>query len=408
MPPSALLPGDPVPADGRLPAQAAVNSAERGFGAYVHVPYCRVRCGYCDFNTYTATELGSTNQSNYTAEVLQEIAFAKTALQLSQVPQRPLDTVFFGGGTPTLLPAGDLVKMFNGLKNTWGLTADAEVTTEANPDSVDYSYLEELRDAGFTRISFGMQSAVAHVLEVLERTHDPSRILPVTKFARELGLQVSLDLIYGTPHETLSNWRESVLTALACEPDHISAYALIIEPGTKLAAQIKRGKYQMPDDDTQADMYELADKLFSEAGYRWYEISNWERGGSYSRHNLGYWQGANWWGFGPGAHSHVGGVRWWNVKHPRVYAARVRAGVSPGYAQEVLDPHARHTERVLLESRIRWGLPLQALTAQERSRVAGLLTQELVQPEPLFAQQRIVPTLKGRLLADQIVHQLLG
>ncbi len=315
--PSALLPGDPVPIDGRLPLVAAEGSAARKFCAYVHVPYCRVRCGYCDFNTYTASELGATSQVGYADEVLREIEFAAAALTTSEVTNRPLHTVFFGGGTPTLLPAADLAKMLRSLQETWGLSENAEVTTEANPDSVDREYLKELKNAGFTRVSFGMQSAVPRILQILERTHDPERVPQVVRYARELGLQVSVDLIYGAPGESVAEWRRSLEAALACEPDHISSYALIVEPGTKLAAQIRRGEYEMPDDDVHAEMYELAEQLLSAAGYRWYEISNWARGDAYSRHNLAYWQGADWWGFGPGAHSHVGGVRWWNVKHPR-------------------------------------------------------------------------------------------
>lgn len=405
--PSALLPGDPVPIDGRLPLVAAEGSAARKFCAYVHVPYCRVRCGYCDFNTYTASELGVTSQVGYADEVLREIEFAAAALTTSEVTNRPLHTVFFGGGTPTLLPAADLAKMLRSLQETWGLSEDAEVTTEANPDSVDREYLKELKNAGFTRVSFGMQSAVPRILQILERTHDPERVPQVVRYARELGLQVSVDLIYGAPGESIAEWRRSLEAALACEPDHISAYALIVEPGTKLAAQIRRGEYEMPDDDVHAEMYELAEQLLSAAGYRWYEISNWARGDAYSRHNLAYWQGADWWGFGPGAHSHVGGVRWWNVKHPRAYADRIRAGVSPGFAREVLDAQTRRLERVLLETRIRWGLPLEVLSDTERGRVAQLLAAQLVEPQELLQQRRLVPTLRGRLLADQITYQLL-
>ncbi len=405
--PSALLPGDPVPIDGRLPLVAAEGSAARKFCAYVHVPYCRVRCGYCDFNTYTASELGATSQVGYADEVLREIEFAAAALTTSEVTNRPLHTVFFGGGTPTLLPAADLAKMLRSLQETWGLSEGAEVTTEANPDSVDREYLKELKNAGFTRVSFGMQSAVPRILQILERTHDPERVPQVVRYARELGLQVSVDLIYGAPGESVAEWRRSLEAALACEPDHISAYALIVEPGTKLAAQIRRGEYEMPDDDVHAEMYELAEQLLPAAGYRWYEISNWARGDAYSRHNLAYWQGADWWGFGPGAHSHVGGVRWWNVKHPRAYADRIRAGVSPGFAREVLDAQTRRLERVLLETRIRWGLPLEVLSDTERGRVAQLLAAQLVEPQELLQRRRLVPTLRGRLLADQITYQLL-
>ena len=243
------------------------------------------------------------------------------------VAERQATTVFFGGGTPTLLPTTDLILMLDAVRDAWGLAPDAEVTTEANPDSVTEPGLAELAAAGFTRVSFGMQSAVPHVLRTLERTHDPARIPLVVEWARKAGLQVSLDLIYGTPGESLDDWRRSLELALAQQPDHLSAYALIVEQGTKLARQISRGEVAEPDEELQADQYELADDLLTAAGYGWYEVSNWARDDAHrSRHNLAYWTGQDWWGIGPGAHSHVGGVRWWNVKHPAAYAERLAAG----------------------------------------------------------------------------------
>ncbi|WP_166984610.1 radical SAM family heme chaperone HemW [Canibacter zhoujuaniae] len=407
--PSALLPGDPVPADGRLPQQAAVAQGTRNFGAYVHVPYCRVRCGYCDFNTYTAKELGNTSRSHYASEVCDEISFSARALDDSGIKPRQLSTVFFGGGTPTILPATDLAQMLAKLRETFGIVAGAEVTTEANPDSVDREYLQTLKDAGFTRVSFGMQSAVPEVLQVLDRTHTPERVPQVVAWAKEAGLETSVDLIYGAPGETLEQWRRSVKAALACDPHHISAYALIVEPGTKLAAQIARGEYQQPDDDLHAEMYELADQEFAAAGYSWYEISNWSKTlDTRSRHNLAYWQGHDWWGYGPGAHSHVGGVRWWNVKHPRAYADRIAQGISPGFAREVLDAETRRVEQVLLETRIADGLPQSRLTASESRRVAELIANGLVDPVSALQHKRIVPTLRGRLLADTVVATLLA
>ncbi|MFC6234225.1 radical SAM family heme chaperone HemW, partial [Leucobacter soli] len=334
--PSTLPDGDPAPPDGSLPPNAVDGADARVFGVYIHVPYCRVRCGYCDFNTYTASELGpGAARSDYAAQVEAELGFGAEVLRRAGLPDRPVSTVFFGGGTPTLLPAGDLARMLSRVRDEWGLAPGAEVTTEANPDSVDAAYLRGLADAGFTRVSFGMQSSVPRTLAVLDRTHSPDRVPLVVGWARDAGLQVSLDLIYGTPGETLEDWSASIEAALACEPDHLSAYALIVEPGTKLAAQIRRGEVAAPDDDLHAEMYELADRRFAEAGFAWYEISNWSRAGvlggastTRSRHNLAYWQGADWWGAGPGAHSHVGGTRWWNVKHPRAYADRIAAGVS--------------------------------------------------------------------------------
>lgn len=404
--PSALPLADPAPADGLLPASAADGADARAFGVYLHVPFCRVRCGYCDFNTYTAPELRGVRQSDYASQAVQEVRFAGSALRTSGVPDRPASTVFLGGGTPTLLPVEDLVRMLDAVRATWGLADGAEVTTEANPDSVDDAYLAALAAGGFTRVSFGMQSAVPRVLATLERTHDPARIAPVVRGARAAGLEVSLDLIYGTPGETIDDWRASLEQAIAQEPDHLSAYALIVEPGTKLARQIRRGDVPEPDEDLQADMYELADRMLGEAGYEWYEVSNWARGGRRSRHNLAYWQGHDWWGVGPGAHSHVGGVRWWNVKHPAAYADRVLAGASPGAGRETLDDATREVERVLLGARIRDGLAIATLTAEGRRQVAGLIADGLVDPRAALTGT-LVLTLQGRLLADAVVRRLL-
>jgi oxygen-independent coproporphyrinogen-3 oxidase len=297
--------------------------------------------------------------------------------------------------------------MLRSVIDTWGLVDGAEVTTEANPDSVDEAYLLALREAGFTRISFGMQSAVPRVLATLERTHDPARIPLVVRWARDAGLQVSLDLIYGTPGETIDEWEESLGHALAQEPDHISAYALIVEEGTKLASQIRRGELSRPDDDLQADMYERADRAFSEAGYEWYEVSNWARSHELrSDHNLAYWRGHDWWGIGPGAHSHVGGTRWWNVKHPAAYADRIGAGLSPAAGRETLDAETQKVESVLLRTRLREGLAIDELEASGRLAVAALIADELVDaPAALGGQLEL--TLRGRLLADAVVRRLL-
>ncbi|MGO3886624.1 MAG: radical SAM family heme chaperone HemW, partial [Mycetocola sp.] len=302
--------GDPAPADGRLPDSAAAAAVGVPFGAYVHVPFCRVRCGYCDFNTYTATELRGAKQSDYHDEVAREVELSLNALSISGVAPRPLSTVFFGGGTPTLLPADDLVEMLAALRSGYGIVPGAEITTEANPDSVDEAYLTRLREGGFTRVSFGVQSAVPSTLATLERSHDPAKVPEVVRAAKAAGLAVSVDLIYGAPGETIAEWERSVDLAIELEPEHISAYALIVEDGTKLARQIRSGQLSAPDDDLQAEMYELADSRFAEAGFDWYEISNWSRSeATRSQHNLSYWTGSDWWGFGPGAHSHVGGVR---------------------------------------------------------------------------------------------------
>lgn len=411
MTPGALPEGDPPPPDGTLPISAAQRSAERDFGVYVHVPYCRVRCGYCDFNTYTAAELGGeTSRDGYAAQAAAELRFAAEVLSRSGVADRPAQTVFFGGGTPTMLPASDLSQMLAQIRSCWGLAPGAEVTTEANPDSVDQRYLEDLAEAGFTRVSIGMQSAVPSVLQTLDRTHRPERVPMVVGWAREAGLSVSLDLIYGTPGESLTQWQESLDAALACGPDHLSAYALIVETGTKLAARIRRGEVPPPNDDLHADMYELADARLRSAGFDWYEISNWARGVKYrSRHNLAYWRGTDWWGAGPGAHSHIGGVRWWNVKHPRAYAERIAAGVSPAQARETLSARQRSEERVLLETRIVDGLPIAFLPEAAKADIAALIAEGLIDGAAALPAggSRVVPTLRGRLLADTLVHRLL-
>ncbi|PYI67396.1 coproporphyrinogen III oxidase [Arthrobacter livingstonensis] len=408
MTPSALPLGDPAPADGILPAQAAVGAAERKFSLYTHIPFCAVRCGYCDFNTYTATELGGgASQDAYAATAVCEVEFAARAMAASGLPERKLSTVFFGGGTPTLLPAGDLTAILGAAVEQWGLEDGAEVTTEANPDSVTRDSLAELRDGGFTRVSFGMQSAVPHVLKVLDRTHKPERVPQAVAWAREMGLNVSVDLIYGTPGESIADWETSVRTALSYEPDHISAYSLIVEEGTKLAAQIRRGQVPGIDDDDHAEKYELADALFQEAGLSWYEVSNWSRTPADAcQHNLAYWRGDDWWGIGPGAHSHMGGVRWWNVKHPSAYAGRLERGESPAAGRETLDSDTRELERIMLTSRLNEGLAINTLRPAARKAVAGLIAGELVDPVKAF-HGTLVLTLKGRLLGDAVTRALL-
>ena len=401
--PSALPEGDPAPADGSLPESALAGVGARPLSFYVHVPFCSVRCGYCDFNTYTAVELGGgASQATYADTAIEEVRLARRVLGDMDVP---VGTVFFGGGTPTLLPAQDLSRVLDAVRQEFGLTADAEVTTESNPDSVDEAALVALREGGFNRISFGMQSAVPHVLSVLDRTHDPRRVPLVVEWARAAGFdEVSLDLIYGTPGESFDDWSRSVEAALACAPDHLSAYALIVEEGTALARQVRRGVVPMPDDDDLADKYVVADDLFAAAGMGWYEVSNWaRRPESACRHNLAYWRGADWWGVGPGAHSHVGGVRWWNVKHPAAYAGRLREGASPAHAREVLDEETRRVERVLLETRLSDGLPLDVLDDAGRAAMPDLVARRLVEKgDPL------VLTREGRLLADAVVRDLLS
>ena len=405
--PSTLPDGDPAPADGALSAESLATLGARPLGIYLHVPFCSVRCGYCDFNTYTLTELGADGASvaTFADAAVRELRFAGEVLGSAG----PVDTVFIGGGTPTMLAPEDLVRMVDGVREVFGLAEGAEVTTEANPDSVTPEGLARLAEGGFTRVSVGMQSAVPHVLRVLERTHQPANVALAVEAARAAGLHTSVDLIYGTPGESLDDWRASLDAAVGLEPDHVSAYALVVEEGTRLAAQVRRGQVPAPEDDDEAAKYEVADEVLRSAGYEWYEVSNWARTpGARCRHNEGYWDDGNWWGVGPGAHSHVGGVRWWNVKHPNAYAARLASGVSPAAGRETLTAEQRHDERVLLGVRLAEGLPVEDLQADGRAAVAGLIADGLVDAAAALRRQQVVLTRQGRLLADTVVRRLLG
>lgn len=395
---------DEAPLDGALPARVSDGASDRTFSAYVHVPFCRVRCGYCDFNTYTADELRGVKRGDYASQVELEIDFAAARMREVGMPERELATVFVGGGTPTLLDASDLVRILDRLRSTWGFADDAEVTVEANPDTVTTELVATLAHGGVTRMSVGMQSAVPDVLATLDRSHTPSNVTVAVGAARAAGLQVSVDLIYGTPGESLADWRESISAALALDPDHISAYALIVEQGTALARKVQRGELAAPDDDLMAEMYELADREFTAAGFAWYELSNWSTEVStQSRHNLAYWQSQDWWGFGPGAHSHVGGVRFWNVKHPAAYADRLRAGQSPAAGIETLTDADQTLERVLLTSRLATGVDLTKIAHPEQ--VAALIADGLIDGTAAL-RGRGVLTVRGRLLADVVARRL--
>ena len=376
------------------------------FHGYVHVPFCKVRCGYCDFNTYTATELQGYPQTAFISNLQMEIQLAKQS-----VGQRELQTVFFGGGTPTLLPANELAEALEMLRSSFGIAECAEVTTEANPDTVDEAYLQILKKAGFNRLSFGMQSAVPEVLATLERTHNPAAVAENVAIAKRLGFQTSVDLIYGAPGETMEQWQESVRVALAMETDHISAYALIVEPATKLARQIASGEKPEPDEDLQADKYEWLDAELSKAGFQWYELSNWARGDvATSKHNIAYWQGMDWWGFGPGAHSHVAGRRWSNVKHPTTYAKYLAENRLPSTDGEDLTNVEQQEERAMLELRLRDGLSLdvvRALNENHAKAISELVASNLIDGRSAISG-RAVLTLQGRLLADFVLRKLLG
>ncbi|MEV1018355.1 MULTISPECIES: radical SAM family heme chaperone HemW [unclassified Micromonospora] len=405
--PGVLPDGETVPGDGSLPATATTAVGARGFGVYVHVPFCASRCGYCDFNTYTAAELGGgASREAYADTVLAELALA--ARVLGDNPPPRVDTVFVGGGTPTLLPADDLARILEGIDRTWGLAADAEVTTEANPESVTPESLKLLRTAGYTRISLGMQSASPGVLAILDRKHSAGRATAAAREAREAGFDhVNLDLIYGTPGERAEDFAGTLEQVVDAGVDHVSAYALIVEDGTRLAARMKRGEVPYPSDDVAADRYLAAEAALDAAGLSWYEVSNWARADeARCRHNLLYWTGADWWGLGPGAHSHVGGVRWWNVKHPTTYAQRLAAGASPGLAREVLTTDEAHMEDVMLRLRLASGLPLGVLDDAGRAGAARALADGLLDAER-YAAGRAVLTLRGRLLADAVVRDLL-
>lgn len=399
---SALPLGDPAPPDGTLPAAALRELEGRPFGVYVHVPFCATRCGYCDFNTYTPGEL-SLAPSTWLDALRRELDLAATVLETPV----PAGTVFVGGGTPSLLGAGGLAAVLDAIRGSIGVTPGAEVTTEANPESTSPDFFAGIAAAGYTRVSLGMQSAASHVLAVLDRVHTPGRPVAAAAEARAAGIgQVSLDLIYGTPGETRDDLAASLEAVLAAGVGHVSAYALVVEPGTALARRVARGELPAPDDDVLAERYEQLDAALSAAGLCWYEVSNWAASAeSRCRHNLGYWTGGNWWGAGPGAHSHVGGVRWWNVKHPARYAAALAAGCSPAAGREVLSPAERYTEQVMLGLRLADGLPLDVLAAPARAAAKRAERDGLLTTTP---PGHLVLTPRGRLLADAVVRDLLA
>ena len=398
-------------------------------GAYVHVPFCARRCGYCDFNTYVMGRAGLT-PDGWLDGMRAEIALARRAVDDPADALRgqflpfgtsgtgpaatetdpaasgtPLRTVFFGGGTPTLLGAGPLVAVLDELRATFGLVRDAEVTVEANPETVTDELLDALLAGGVTRLSLGMQSADAAVLRVLDRVHTPGQATRCVEAAHKAGFRdVSLDLIYGTPGESLASWQATLEAALSVAPEHVSCYALIVEPGTPLARRIEAGELPAPDDDLSADKYDRADELLTAAGLTWYELSNWALDTHECRHNLGYWRGLDWWGFGPGAHSHRRRRRWWNHKSPARWAAALAAGRAPEAGSEIIDDEMAHQERVLLELRLASGLPRDVLTPEEASRVPALVDDGLL----FDGANRLVLTRRGRLLADLVTRQLLG
>lgn len=401
---SQLPDGLAMPLNGALPSTVGVGALGKTMSAYVHIPFCRVRCGYCDFNTYTATELRGVSRASYVEELKKEIALSIDVLQRADVSLRPLHTVFFGGGTPTLLPVSYLADALQAVRDSHGIEPEAEITVEANPDTLTAEYVDGLVRAGFTRVSVGMQSAVPHVLSALDRTHNPAAVDQAVSTIHSAGLEASIDLIYGAPGESLADWRRSLEQAISLNTGHISAYALIIEDGTALARKISSGAMNAPDDDLQAEMYELADELLSKAGFQWYEISNWAKSQQQqSQHNLAYWNNQDWWGYGPGAHSAIGGTRFWNVKHPAAYAGRLAEAHSPALSYETPDQQAVTLEQVLLGSRLAAGIPTQGHDPQA---ISTLIARGLIDGKRAI-EGRIVLTLSGRLRADEVVRELL-
>ena len=421
------------------------------FEVYIHVPFCLRRCGYCDFNTYTATDLGAgASRGNYANMVIREMKLTKQWQLDHGIAEPPVSTVFFGGGTPTILAARDLVAMLDAIRKIWGIAPDAEITTEANPDTVNEYYINELAAGGFTRVSFGMQSAVPHVLKTLDRTHTPANVAAGVNAANKAGLRSSVDLIYGAPGESLDDWRTSVTTAIDLGVNHISAYALTVEPTTKMGRQIAAGTLPKPNDDDEAAKYEIADDLFAAAGLEWYEVSNWARPGYESQHNLGYWRNVDWAGVGPGAHSHYNnvteidrpqpalltapagggcpaeaglgvvpvshGLRSWDIAHPRLWGTAINEHRIPWADSEAITAEENLEELIMLGLRLREGLDLgrinQAIAANENTSWQTIAVDSLrpMVDEGLItiSGNRVIPTRRGRLLNDSVIERFFG
>ncbi len=372
------------------------------FGVYVHVPWCAHRCGYCDFNTYVPGRVRGADPAHFAATAVRELALGAASLADDV---RPADTVFLGGGTPTLLGPAALATVLEGVRAAFGIAPGAEVTVEANPESVDAADLAALRAAGFTRLSLGMQSGAAHVLATLDRRHTPGRAAAAAREAREAGFEhVSLDLIYGAPGEEDDDWARTVDAALAAGPDHVAAYALTLEPGTRMRADVRAGRLPALDEDALHRRYAHADAAFTAAGLGWYEVSNWAAGpASRSRHNAGYWTGADWWAAGPGAHGHVAGTRFWTHRHPAEHARAVAAGELPFAGREHLDAEQRRLERIMLETRRIEGLDPAVLDAAGRASAQRMLADGLLQR----AGERLVLTDAGRQVPDVVIRALV-
>lgn len=392
---AALPEGDPAPSDGRLPNVG--NLKNKPFSLYVHVPYCSKRCGYCDFNTYTPSELDREDQiESWLQSAIKETVFARRILG----EELTVDTIFFGGGTPSLLDASVVKEFINNVSKLFTLKKDLEITLEANPDTITQSKAEDWRNAGINRISLGMQSSAKNVLQILDRTHNPANVLTSVEILKKVGFDnFSLDLIYGTPGESLEDWANTLKDAIAINPPHISAYSLVIEPGTKMGSQLSRGEIKAVSDDDAADKYQLAEKMLTENGYEWYEISNWAKENKECQHNLNYWKGNNWWGIGPGAHSHINGIRWWNQKLPKKWRESLDQDQSPALARENLTTEQIRNEKVMLLSRLKTGIDKADF---DQKNVEKLINDKLVNE----VSGKLELTLEGRLLADVVFRQL--
>jgi oxygen-independent coproporphyrinogen-3 oxidase len=392
---AALPEGSPAPLDGNL--ANLFDLVNKPFSLYVHVPYCSKRCGYCDFNTYTPSELDREDQiESWLNSAVKEIELARRVLK----EELTIDTIFFGGGTPSLLDSNTVDNFIQSVKSNFKLKPGLEITIEANPDSITEEKSQRWLNSGINRVSIGMQSSTKEVLKKLDRTHNPDNVSHSVDILKKSGFDnFSLDLIYGTPGESLNDWENSLKDAIALNPPHISAYSLVIEPGTKMGAQLNRGEISQVNDDEAADKYQLADEMLNKNNYSWYEISNWAKKDKECKHNLNYWLGNNWWGIGPGAHSHVNGVRWWNHKLPKVWRELLEKQNSPALAREVLSEDQIRSEQIMLLSRLRTGLGNHEL---DENRIENLIANQLA----TLDANKIVLTLKGRLLADEVFRQL--
>ncbi|WP_408926050.1 radical SAM family heme chaperone HemW [Corynebacterium sp. YSMAA1_1_F7] len=409
-------------------------------GLYIHVPFCSTRCGYCDFNTYTPQELGTADGNTipgYLDALEREL---EVAAEVWDYPGE-VQTVFFGGGTPSMLGHEGLTRALNAARRTVGIAPDAEVTTEANPESTSPEFFTHLREAGFNRVSLGMQSAVGHVLKVLERQHTPGRPIEATREAKQAGFEhINLDVIYGTPTETDDDLRRTLDAVLEADVDHVSAYSLIVEDGTAMARKVRRGELPAPDEDTLADRYDAIDARLRQAGFSWYEVSNWAKPGGECQHNLIYWRSGQWWGAGPGAHgcvrlrgaghSESGLVRLVNAKRPATYWDGLAGGGEgasirkdglplPGsvVTTERLSNDDLRTEQVMLRLRLAAGLELTELAGSTGSAgsAGSKENTELAQVIERYTGlglldargERLRLTDKGRYLADGIVTDIV-